>query len=149
MTTEVQLGNNRLHLQYLRRVVSVMSAGLGMPRRDTEDIHRAIAEVCVSSMKSSETDSVSVSLTPCGTYFMAEITNRSVDLSAFAEEQRQYSEIYSRTIEGIMHLVDTVEVLHREDGVAVRLIKYVKKMEVAAGAAVPGVMALGLGGVKP
>lgn len=126
MTTQVQIGQGRSHLTYLRIITSQFATGLGMARKDSEDVFRAVTDVCQYSAKGSSSDGpgILVSLDQSGACMIVELrgfpTNFEAERSANGAP---------RGLESVCRFVDCIEIVREDDGDMVRLTKYVKKPE--------------------
>lgn len=55
VTTEVQITYTRPHMQHLRKVMMLLTAGAGMSRKECEDLERALHQTC-SVLAAGESD---------------------------------------------------------------------------------------------
>ena len=125
MTTEVQVSRNRMHVSYLRTVVSRIARAAGMTRKDGQGIEEAVAQVCLRSFAAGGDDSqspITVRLVAGDSRVTAEMFHASPE--AASSWACEFSAERSRTLDEIRGLADRVELLREGDSCTVRIEKY-------------------------
>ncbi len=137
MTTEVQIGRSRLHLQMLNKVVSRTAAWLGASRKDSQDMQEAVSQACLIAMAESSDDihtPLNVRVSADATSVTVDITNRHAGYMPL----RVAESAEDGSMAKISRLVDGLELLTSEDSTTIRITKLtgstVSAPTVAAGA---------------
>lgn len=124
---------------YLRIIASQFASGAGMARKDSEDVVRAIADICQHSSRT-EASTITVSFSVSGASVIAEMRGFSANFEA--------SRITApRGLEAACRFVDGVEVVREEDGDMVRLTKYVNRPVNPTAISIPSVSRLSGSGI--
>lgn len=132
MLTEIQVIRGNSHLHYLRRIVSCVGAQIGMSRREIEEAHKAMSEICGGTPRTSTAlegnDCVSVKLCADDSAMTIEISDSTQDQPRAQSLQNQDDMAHAiDLVERIRSLVDRIELI-RGDGIVTLLItKYVRK----------------------
>lgn len=124
MTTEVQIGRNRLHLQLLNKVVSRTASWLGINRRDTKDIEDAVNQACLIAMGESSDDTntpLNVKVSADSLAVTVDITNSRAGYLPL--RMAEATDDGSGAMAKIGSLVDGVEFLAGEDYTTIRITK--------------------------
>lgn len=145
VTTQVQIGQSRSHLLYLHMIASQFATAIGMARKDSEDVVRAVTDVCQYSAKTGAPadSSLTVGLVPSGTSLTVEIRGFLSSL-----EPVYVLTDAPRGLESLCRFVDTVEVVREDAGDMVRLTKYIRKPENAAAVSIQGLSVLQTSGLQ-
>lgn len=153
MLTEIQVIRGNSHLHYLRRIVSCVGAQIGMSRREIEEAHKVMSEICGGTPRTSTArqvnDCVYVKLCADDSAMTIEITDSTEDQPRVQSLQNQDDMAHAvDLVERIKSLVDRIELI-RGDGIVTLLItKYVRKHDQSPlGSPVTYVPALGVSGL--
>lgn len=128
MTTEVQIGQNRIHLLHLRKVISRIAPLAGLSRKETQDTQDAVCEACVDRIAATPEDgnvAVAVKLSADDSGFTVEITGPSGNPAD--PPDTGHGSDPPDALATVRRLVDRAEV-SRENGVLnIRLVKCARK----------------------
>ena len=124
MTSEIQVGRNRIHVSYLRKVVSRIARAAGMTGRDAQRIEEAVAQACLKSFAVCEDEArpITVRLNSCDSCVVAEVSDPSpASMSYWSSE---FDRQGSGALDQIRALADKVELLREGDCCTLRMIKH-------------------------
>ena len=135
MTTEVQIGRNRMHLQLLNKVVSRTATWLGISRRESQDMEEAVSQACLMAMGESSDDAttpLNVKVSADTLCVTVDITNPSVGYVPL--DMAEYADDGSGAMAKIGRLVDSVELISGENSATIRITKQARKAAAAVAA---------------
>jgi hypothetical protein len=124
MTTEVQIGKSRLHLELLRKVISRTASWLNMSRKDIEDTENAVSRTCLWAMNESNDGAakpVCVRVSAIEACVVVEITNSSARYTPLVTSEA--TEDLVGEMDVIRSLVDNYELLPGDNTATIRLTK--------------------------
>ncbi len=124
MTTEVQIGKSRLHLELLRKVISRTASWLNMSRKDIEDTENAVNRTCLWAMNEGHDGAmkpVCVRVSAVETSVVVEITNSSARYTPLVASEA--TEDLVGEMDVIRSLVDNYELLPGDNTATIRLTK--------------------------
>ena len=130
MTTDVQIGRNRLHLQLLSMVISRTASWLGMSRGDIQEMEDAVGQACLFAMGMSG-DEVD---TPINVRVSAAASCVTVDIMdpcicCMPIHAGEYADDGSGGMAQIGCQVDSIELISGHDCTTIRIIKRARKAE--------------------
>ena len=126
MTTEVQIGRNRVHLELLRKVISRSASWAGMTRKDTLETEEAVSQVCTAAMENCAEDVD----TPLTVSISADPSSVTVDIrESFAGYLSLWSDYGDEAMAQTRQLVDAVECTTAGNCATIRLTKRARSAE--------------------
>jgi len=123
---ELQLTYSRSHIQYMHTVLSSLGGNIGMSRKETEDMAKAVSEVFMASGKripNHDDIKVSVLLRTVGSSMTAEIMDRCTIIEPAPSGECFDDNGYCEGMEHVCRLVDSLEFERSCDGIMIRLTK--------------------------
>lgn len=123
MTTEIQVGRNRIHVSYLRTIVSRTARESGLSKRDVQRIEDAVCQACLRSFAVGEDECrpVLVRLDSCDGRVTAEVSDPSPASLAFWSSECEKAD--AGAIAQMRSIADRVELLRGSEGCTLRIVK--------------------------
>jgi hypothetical protein len=134
MLTEIQIKKENLHLQYLRRIISCLGMQTGMSRREIEETHRTVNELCrrLVRPKDNKEDAghIYVKLYTGSSQIVIEVTDPCHE----SQPTQELKELNNATnlvdiLERIRSLVDRIELIRNNGAITFSITKSIGKDE--------------------